>query len=54
MPELLDRIDRSSIDGSNKDEKASKVGPAGIDTVCHSLGKGDSDTHGHTSDTSIL
>ena len=30
-----------SFDGSIKDEKASNVGPAGIDIAYHRLGKGD-------------
>ena len=37
MPELLD-----GFDGSIKDEKASNVGPAGIDIACQRLRKGDS------------
>src|SRR3984885_15244793 len=37
MPELLD-----GFDGSIKDEKASNVGPAGIDNAYHRVGKGDS------------
>ena len=49
MHDLLD-----GFDGSIKDEKASSVGPAGIDIACHRLGKGDSHTYGHTSDTSII
>ena len=49
MPGLLD-----GFDGSIKDEKASNVGPAGIDIAYHRLGKGDSHTYGHTRDTSIF
>lgn len=49
MPELLD-----GLDGSIKDEKASNVGPTGIDIAYHRLGKEDSDTYGHTRDTSIF
>jgi hypothetical protein len=49
MPELLD-----GFDGSIKDEKASNVGPAGIDIAHHRLGKGDSHTYGHIRDTSIF
>jgi len=48
MPELLD-----GCDGSIRDEKASNVGPAGID-IAYRLGKGDSHTYGHTRDTSIF
>ena len=49
MPELLD-----GFDGSTKDEKGSDVYPAGIGTVYHRLGKGDSHTYGHTRNTSIF
>jgi len=49
MPELLD-----GFDGSIKDEKASNVGPAGIDIAYHRLGKGDSHWYGPTRDTSIV
>ena len=49
MSELLD-----GFDGSIKDEKASNVGPAGIDIAYHRFGKGDSHTYGHTRDTSIF
>ena len=49
MPEHLD-----GFDGSIKDEKASNVGPAGIDIAYHRLGEGDSHTYGHTRDTSIF
>ena len=49
MPELLD-----GCDGSIRDEKASSVGPAGIDIAYHRLGEGDSHTYGHTWDTSIF
>jgi hypothetical protein len=49
MPELLD-----GIDGSIKDEKASNVGPAGIDIAYQRIGKGDSHTYVHTRDTSIF
>ena len=49
MHDLLD-----GFDGSIKNEKASNVGPAGIDIACQRLGKGDSQTYGHTSDTSII
>jgi hypothetical protein len=49
MPELLD-----GFDGSIRDEKASNVGPAGIDIAYHRLGEGDSHTYGHTRDTSII
>ena len=49
MPELLD-----GFFGLIKDEKASNVGPAGIDIAYQRLGKGDSHTYGHTRDTSIF
>ena len=49
MPELLD-----GFDGAIKDEKASNVGPAGIDIAYQRLGKGDSHTYGYTRDTSIV
>jgi len=49
MPELLD-----GFDGSIEDEKASNVGPAGIDIAYDRLGKGDCHMYGHTRDTSIF
>jgi hypothetical protein len=49
MPEVLD-----GFDGSIKAEKASNVGPAGIDIAYHRLGKGISHTYGHTRDTFIF
>jgi hypothetical protein len=49
MHELLD-----GFHGSIKDEKASHVGPAELDIAYQRLGKGDSYTYGHTSDTSIV
>ena len=49
MPDLLDEFD-----GSIRDEKASNVGPAGIDIAYHRLAGGDSHTYGHTRDTSII
>ena len=49
MPELLD-----GFDGLIKDEKASHVGPAGIDIAYHDLGKGDSHKYGHTQDTALF
>jgi hypothetical protein len=54
MPELLDGFDGFDQDGSIKDEKASNVGPAGIDIAYHCLGKGDSHTYGYISNTSIF
>jgi hypothetical protein len=49
MIELLEGFDTSI-----KDEKASNVGPAGVDIAHHHLGKRDSHTYGHTRDTSIF
>ena len=49
MPERL-----AGFDGSIKDEKASNVAPAGIDIAAHRVWKRDSETHGNSSDTSIL
>ena len=54
MHDLLDGFDGSVFDGAIQDEKASNAGPAGIDIAYHCLGKGDSHTYGHTSDTSIF
>ena len=54
MPELLDGFDGSIFDGSIKDEKASNVGPTGIDIAYHRLGKGGSHRYCHTRNASIF
>ena len=57
MSTVKSRLDArafNGFDGSIKHEKASNVGPAGIDIAYHRLGKGDSHTYGHTRDTSIF
>ena len=49
MPKLLE-----ACDGSIRDEKASNVGPAGIDIAYHRLGEEDSHAYGYTRDTFLL
>jgi hypothetical protein len=50
----LNSVSLSEEELEARDEKASNVGPAGIDIAYRRLGGGDSHTYGYTRDTSII